>query len=242
MLAILRIGQAWLVTGVLVLVYAPASRAEAVTAPASRAEAVTAPASATSKTLEKTSEAGNASQGSGRGEPVAEPRQGEVLPCSPSSPSWVAIALSFLSLCVSVVGAFLVIYKMQRDRRLSIEDDFWLRKIISPAAIEPLLKTVVDLLADVPSATASEDTQRAYASRVTADIQRLTGAMQTLAMLDPELPVTMLSKLSECEDHLTGYCQKLSEGELADVSELTASVWMAINSALRPVKTWQELR
>ncbi len=147
---------------------------------------------------------------------------------------------------IGVVGvglsAWFGFYKMRRDRRLSIEDDFWLRKVVSPTAIEPMLKTIVDLLASLPSTNASAEDQRAYASRVTEQVQRLMGGVQMLALLDAELTGYMLKGLADCEDSLTGYCQKLSQGETVDINELNTSIWDAVNRALSPIKSWQEKR
>lgn len=139
-------------------------------------------------------------------------------------------------------SAWLGLYKMKRDRHLSIEDDFWLRKVVSPTTIEPMLKAIVDLLASLPSASSSAEDQRAYASRVTEEVQRLMGGVQTLALLDAALPRHMLTGLTECEDRLTGYCQKLSQGEAPDINELNTSIWIAVKRALSPIKTWQQKR
>ncbi|MBK6386572.1 MAG: hypothetical protein IPF71_07015 [Rhodoferax sp.] len=63
---------------------------------------------------------------------------------------WWARVLAFLGILIGVFNLAFGYWKLSQDRRFSKEDDFWFRKIIAPATIEPMLKAVTSLLQDVP--------------------------------------------------------------------------------------------
>lgn len=144
-----------------------------------------------------------------------------------------------LGLCVGLLGFGFGVWKMMSDRRLSILDDFWLRKIIAPAAIEPLIETIADLLEELPPAGSKVRQQKAFAKKMTEEIQRVSGGMQTLAMIDADLPTQMLVELSKCEDLFADYLQALANRETPDMGELHAKMWLSISSAFEPIQAWQ---
>lgn len=150
-----------------------------------------------------------------------------------------ARSFAFLGVVFGFIGLMFGLWKMISDRRLSILDEFWLRKIISPAAIEPLIKTISHLLSTVPGPSSKPKHQQAFATKMTQEIQRLMGGTQTLAMLDAALPLQMQSELSKCEDLFGEYIQGLANQQAPDIAELHSAVWLAINGALKPVQTWQ---
>ncbi|WP_139351884.1 hypothetical protein [Polaromonas sp. A23] len=152
---------------------------------------------------------------------------------------WWARAIGGFSLLVSVAFG---LWKMRRDRRLSIEDDFWLRKIIAPTSVEPLLKAIVKLLEDLPTSESSEGELAAYAIRVTKELQLHSSSVQTFALLDPKLPGEVLSHLSNCEDVFADHCQALSEKKSSDSSVVRNAVWTSVNNAFLPIRDWQVKR
>jgi len=138
------------------------------------------------------------------------------------------------------LGLVFGLWKMFSDRRLSILDEFWLRKIISPATVEPLIKTISQLLSTVPGAESKPKHQQAFATRMTKEMQRLMASTQTLAMLDAQLPDQIQEELRKCEDLFGEHIQTLaSNQEIPDVAELHSAVWLTINAALRPIQAWQ---
>lgn len=156
-------------------------------------------------------------------------------PQSGNAVDWWARGLGLVSLGAFVFG----IFKMKRDRKLSIEDEFWLRKIIIPTAVEPFLKAVVKLLEDLPSDQTSKDQLGIFAFRVTKELQLHGAAIQTLALLDTDLPQMVLERISECEDLLTEHCQKLTNKEISNSAELRDAVWASITNVFIPIREWQ---
>ena len=72
---------------------------------------------------------------------------------------------SFFALCVSIGGVVYTYRKDSRARKHSIEDDYWLRKVIGPIAIEPLLKGILEMIAAAPS----DSSMATYSAEVTKE-------------------------------------------------------------------------
>lgn len=157
---------------------------------------------------------------------------------------WWARGAAALGIVVSIWNAYYGFRKAKRDRRLSIEDDFWFRKILTPTTIEPMLKSFVDLLDAMPTEVASSDDRGEFARRVTKDIQRLQGAVQTLSLLDESLPNKVSLQLQACEDLLVEYAAPPLEGEVKNPGrrETQRRVWEHVNGALRILQQHQLLQ
>lgn len=149
---------------------------------------------------------------------------------------WVAIC----GLVLGIINVGFAIWKVKRDRRISVEDDFWFRKIVTPAAIEPILATYAELSASIPDRTSDEATQKEYAVRVTTDFQKLLSNVEVLALFDPELPDVVTKKLSASEDLLTDYIGELanSQQEVPGKPDLDVrrELWKGLNAILADVK------
>ena len=134
--------------------------------------------------------------------------------------------------------------KGRRDRRLSIEDDFWFRKVITPTTIEPILEGIAGLLEGMPVRSSPSTDQSAYALKVTTEFQRFAALAQTLALFHESLPQGVGAKLSVCEDTLTEYCAGLASpptpgGHDPSAVNIQAVVWGQVNDALRVIKDQQ---
>jgi hypothetical protein len=155
---------------------------------------------------------------------------------------WFARILGAVGLCIALSNFGYGVYKTRRDRRLSIEDDFWFRKIITPTTIEPMLSAFVKLLDDLPTRLSSEEEQREFALRTTKDLQRLNTSVQTLALFNEELPSKVAEKLRACEDTLADYSLCLTKPESAEHktrAEVVQQVWKQLNEAMRSIQQYQ---
>jgi len=157
---------------------------------------------------------------------------------------WWARVLAFLGILIGVFNLAFGYWKLSQDRRFSKEDDFWFRKIIAPATIEPMLKAVTSLLQDVPVKGARTDEIGQFALTITKEFVKLYPAMQTLALFDEELPAQVTDKLRICEDLLTEYSGALSSTDgdgrsnpIASVVDLRQDVLHALNGALHVIKS-----
>ncbi len=155
---------------------------------------------------------------------------------------WFTRTIAIIGLVASVAGFGFTIYKTRRDRRLSIEDDFWFRKIITPTTIEPMLQSFVTLLDQMPTRGCTEETQRSFALKVTSEFQRLNSTAQVLALFHGNLPAEVCAKLTLCEDSLMEYSTKLAhadDGPDSSIATVKHRVWAQLNDVLRVIRDRQ---
>jgi hypothetical protein len=152
---------------------------------------------------------------------------------------WYTRAAAFIGLCLGVFNLVFGMWKIRRDRRISIEDDFWFRKIITPATIEPLLKAFVGLVEVLPVRNTAAEDQKTYALKVTTEFAKLYPAVQTLALFEEKLPALVTAKLVECEDVLTDYSALLTQPDASKdmlPAQLRVALWAKLNATLRVIK------
>lgn len=146
------------------------------------------------------------------------PTSAVVLICKPDE-SWLQKGLLTLpSLLTSVAALILsaLAYKYnrakdQRARKQSISDDFWLRKVVSPVAIEPFVKFVISLSGTLPSKTSSpEDTEKFWASAVTS-FGEFSASFYNLELISADLHQEVAVLLETMEDELANYCGVLQQ-------------------------------
>jgi hypothetical protein len=135
----------------------------------------------------------------------------------PSSPpkevsewSKPATYTSIIALIVSVSVVFYTYFKDSRARKHSVEDDYWLRKVVGPIAIEPLLKDILEMISAAPddssSATFSsqlvDDFHKLYLGKLSA----LAVASASLQIIDKDLATGTASAIDQIQDLMIDYC------------------------------------
>ena len=130
----------------------------------------------------------------------------------------VARSLAGFGLLLTAASFCFTLIKAKRDRRLSVEDDFWFRKIVAPSAIEPILKSVAELLNGLPPAAENEERHREYAAKVTTEILRLSTQAHLLALFEQDMPDILKEALRDVEDNILSYPNK-------DHQVLAGEVW-----------------
>lgn len=151
----------------------------------------------------------------------------------------LARLLAIAGLGIALANFGFSLWKAYRDRQFSKEDDFWFRKVVSPAAIEPILESFVKLGKDLPLRSSDQSTQADYARFVTTEFATLFLQVGTLALLDPKLPDLINKMLGQCEDFLMEYCSLLTKPvEKADptASEIRHSLRGYLNETLKIIK------
>lgn len=152
---------------------------------------------------------------------------------------WFTRVAALAGLLLGLFNFAFGIWKIKRDRRLSIEDDFWFRKVITPATIEPMLKAFVGLVEDLPIRGTAVENQKKYAFKVTTEFAKLYSAVQTLALFEENLPELITAKLSQCEDLLTGYSAMLTQEDASQdltPEHLRQKLWAQLSGTLRVIK------
>jgi hypothetical protein len=152
-----------------------------------------------------------------------QPQSGlPVVVCQPPLENFWSKALPTLpSLVTSVLALLFTAYvfrynlsKDARSRRQSIQDDFWLRKVVSPVSIEPLVKLTGDILANLPDVQTSTTDREEFSRTRLAEFRALTVAFQALELIGKDLNRIVELHLEAFEDRLARYL-----GDLAAFAE-----------------------
>lgn len=120
-------------------------------------------------------------------------------------PSLPAFGTSILALILSAYAIRYNFTKDARSRRQSIQDDFWLRKVVSPVSVEPFVKFTSELLANLPDATTTREDLEKISRQQLAEFRSLIAAFQALELLSSELHKKVESPLEAIEDRLARY-------------------------------------
>ena len=143
-----------------------------------------------------------------------QPQSGvTVVFCEPQPEGFLAKALPTApSLLTSVLALFLSFYAIRynfgkdaRSRRQSIQDEFWLRKVVSPVSIEPFVRLTSDLLVNLPDPGTPHEDCEVFARDRLAEFRALTVAFQALELLNGNLYKQVGSQLEAIEDRLAEY-------------------------------------
>ena len=172
--------------------------------------------------------------------PAPEPLSDKLLTALP------AICISLLALAVSVGSFRYNRSKDARSRLQSIEDDYWLRKVVSPMSIEPFLKHVTQMAAALPVASDStKESVGEFWKSQTLKQGEFSAAFQALELVDDKLVIRVCNELEQIDDLLSDYCGRLQQSLNGDDvatpdRSATAAKLIAVSvSILRSVKAHQ---
>lgn len=125
--------------------------------------------------------------------------------------------ISYPTVIISLIALFLsigsIIYTWRKDKRArtqSIEDDYWLRKVLTPQTIEPLMELVAELTSSLPndcaSPTSATEDYRTFAQDWQSKISKLHPSIKVLSILHGDLCKRVLIDIQNIEDELLEYC------------------------------------
>lgn len=160
-------------------------------------------------------------------------------------PSLPALSTSVLALLLSGYAIRYNFSKDARSRRQSIQDDFWLRKVVSPVSVEPFVKFTSELLANLPDVETKPEDREAFSRDRLTEFRALTVAFQALELLNKDLYKSVESKLEAIEDRLAKYFGDLdafAKGSLASAPgrpEAIADLSVLRLAVLEPIKDHQ---
>jgi hypothetical protein len=166
----------------------------------------------------------------------------------PKDPSidWLARALGVGGLGVAIFNLYSARQKAKRDRDLSIDDEYWLRKVLTPTVIEPILERISVLLDATPSSYVDQEAVKSFAVRITTVFQPLRKSVASLAIFDPDLPSKMDAGLEKCEDLMTEYASSLANTEVQlspqAYADLQSKVWEQLTGTLANIRTSQKAK
>lgn len=101
--------------------------------------------------------------------------------------------------------------KDQRARQQSINDDYWIRKVVSPFAIEPFLKYLISLPVGLPSNKSTSEEVQLFWTSAASSFGEFTSAFGILEQIDKTLHRKVAELLEAMEDALSDYCGQLQQ-------------------------------
>lgn len=155
-----------------------------------------------------------------------------------------SLGMSLVALAVSGASLYYTLTKDQRARKQSIHDDFWLRKVVSPVSIEPLVRFGTELLAALPGPASDRAAARAFGVEKLAELRAHTEAFRTLLLISDSLFAEVEPLLEAVEDRLAEYLGHLEAhwraGDPAPSRpEAVADLSARLMAVLGPIKSHQ---
>jgi hypothetical protein len=127
------------------------------------------------------------------------------------APTIPSLAVSVFAIGLTLWNLLYTQNKDRRAREISVRDDFWIRKVISPATIEPMMgytNTLQNRFPSHPSATSPEDTLEIWLKEV-GEFEALRHAFVMLQMLDEHLWEYIDKEFDQASDLIAEYFGEL---------------------------------
>lgn len=178
--------------------------------------------------------------------------QTALIVCNPPTESILAkfaantpsLVMSLVAVVLSGFSLYYTLSKDSRARKQSIQDDFWLRKVISPASIEPLVKFGSDLFNELPSLITNPEEGKRFGTNRLSELKRIMAAFHSLRLIDESLHSSVLEELEKLEDRLATYMGELNEHWSSSANapskpEALEDMSSILVRALKPIKDHQ---
>lgn len=152
----------------------------------------------------------------------ANSSMGNTIVCAmkPSPTIWISTLVSIFALIISIGGLMYGLYKDRKSRLQSIEDDYWIRKVISPIALEPLIKKITETVSAIPDDRQSQNFNKKsckdFGIQFQSDWAPLASSVGALALLDREICKTAMDHVSNIEDEVLRYCSNNATGKIGE--------------------------
>ncbi|KVZ41815.1 hypothetical protein WL18_19245 [Burkholderia ubonensis] len=127
--------------------------------------------------------------------------------------TWIALG----ALVISCASFLLTAYdkwnahrKDQRSREQSIHDEFWLRKVLFPSAIEPAMNFAADTMTALPTFQHGEQAWMDYFLQFQAEHRGHARKLILVATMWPEVYTKLAAEFEVIEDAVAEYCNSVS--------------------------------
>lgn len=138
--------------------------------------------------------------------------------CAIKPSTTASTVISILALIISLGGLLYTLRKDKKARLQSIEDDFWIRKVISPIAMEPLIKKVTEtsfiIPEDMRSGLFDKDLCNQFGTKFQSEWNQIAGTIDVLALLDKNVCIKAKNHVSNIEDEVLRYCSNNVHGKI----------------------------
>jgi hypothetical protein len=158
---------------------------------------------------------------------------------------------SMVALAVTLYNLYSAKKKDTSSRRQSINDEFWLRKVLFPTSIEPVLDFFSATLKSLPpdrfDPTANSTSTENFRKTTIDEYRGVAAKLKAVGILKQTLYDELLDEFEKVEDLITNYCFANKDGYLATASGsdyLQSATGAALSShmmeMLKSVKKLQE--
>lgn len=158
---------------------------------------------------------------------------------------WVSV----VALLVSLLTFYLNLKKDDRARRQSIHDEFWLRKVAFPAAMEPMLEFGAEirnlLPLDASDPAANRKKTQKFLDKFSIDHRLMSQKLTLMQVVSDELYAELQTCFFDIEDTVVTYCHANSngyqtEGTTHDRASTEIEITKSINSMMLAIRNSQE--
>lgn len=180
---------------------------------------------------------------------------------SPMKEEWLSPrnVPAFIAILISICTFFYTVWSQIRSRRISVNDEFWFRKVTYPLIVEPITGFFTTVVTNLPS-DGRERTEsdfekiKEYNEEFQKDIERHRNCLTMLvATFDAKVARQtyddMSCALDDLEDIVTSYCYTVSatEKNLSDSSlddniskqQAIIKIQESLTKFIKPVRAWQ---
>lgn len=119
-----------------------------------------------------------------------------------------------LSLVAIVLSIFALSFSNKQQKRgivQSIKDDYWLRTLVSPACIAPLIDLRQEILSDFPDWRIGKADLQQFSAIASIKFSHMQDALGNLSIVDDCLVDVTRDKLTDLEDVVGGYVALLGQ-------------------------------
>lgn len=165
---------------------------------------------------------------------------------SPSMWTLPATWSGFAALVLSILSLWLTLRKDKKAAQKSINDDFWIRKVLFEHALNPVLEFMSDTIDHLPKQDAKKANIQSFLNGFNKKHRNLAGKLGVGSVLDSDLFKKTISEFETFEDLISDFCT-LMLNPSTDLhtyatarSEITSKIQQSSLNILNAVKEYQQ--
>ena len=159
--------------------------------------------------------------------------------------TWIALgaaSISAVSLLVTLFDKWWGHRKDLRSREQSIQDEFWLRKVMFPSAIEPAMLFMANTISDLPASQSSSDDRLAYFAIFQSTHRVHARKLLLVATMWPDVYKKLNIAFEKIEDAVADYCNSPADdaANATPHTEATNAINLALSSFCVAIRDHQK--
>jgi hypothetical protein len=177
-----------------------------------------------------------------------------VVLCRPPEDSfWVkfgkdspALIMSLIAVLVSIYAFYVSSRQQKFGIKRSIQDDYWLRTLVSPVCIVPLLDLRKHIMETLPAQGVTPNELKAYSVNSSARFSQMDSALGNLGIVSGDLVGEARTRLGFAEDEVSNYIALLGlhvgdpvANVLPDILSSREAISAKIFDVLKPIQDHQ---